>query len=348
MSLEDLEFELPKELIAYQPCPKRDHSRLMIAREDATQITQFFNIPHHLRPGDLLVLNNTKVINAKLTLNTAHEKKVTVYLDSKCSKGNWHAFAKPSRLLSVGDELRLAQEPDYKFVVLKKGEGGRIKLAFSSEAGMDIHKMLDLYGQIPLPPYIKKEVTPSDKERYQTVFSKNLGSVAAPTAGLHFTDQLLKNIADKEIEIAFITLHVGSGTFLPIKGSIETHVMHQENGFIEEKDAYLINQARANGRRVVAVGTTVLRTLEYMMHNFGEVKAGSFSTNLFIKPSFEFKIVDLLITNFHLPKSTLLLLVKAFAGENLINNAYQQAITHKMRFFSYGDAMLLYKQKPLT
>ncbi|MGC0371741.1 MAG: hypothetical protein DGJ47_000441 [Rickettsiaceae bacterium] len=337
--LEDFDFELPPELIAQEPSEKRDHSKLLVPRAiQSNEITDFYNIVDHLEKGDLMVFNNSRVINAKLSLIKNSTKEILVNLNRPIGSNKWLGFARPAKKLSTGDEFDFGE---HQVVIASKLENGEIEIEFRLK-GISIFEFLDQYGQLPLPQYIKrKEEDSSDNRRYQNVYSDPRGSVAAPTAGLHFTEDLLKVLQEKGVETEFVTLHVGAGTFLPVKtNNIEDHKMHTEWCEISEKTAEAINRAKAEGRRVILVGTTSMRTIESCAKD-GKVIAGSRETNIFITPGYKFQIADMLVTNFHLPKSTLFMLVCAFSGQNEMKSLYQYAIDNQMRFFSYGDSMLL-------
>lgn len=339
MRLSDFDFHLPQELIAQEPADRRDHSNLLVIKQPHPPTkTPFYNIIDYLNSGDVMVFNNSKVLKAKLLLEK-EGKKIEFYLNKRLPSGNWLGFAKPAKKLKEGDEVSIES---HKLIITKKLMLGETEVKFELSGGISFFEFLDRYGHIPLPPYIKRqEEKEEDQHRYQTVYGKVPGSVAAPTAGLHFTENLLKKISDKGVELASVTLHVGSGTFLPVKTeNITEHKMHSEYCEIPERSAEIINLARTEGRRVIAVGTTSVRVLEAAAKE-GRVKAGDFETNIFITPGFKFQIVDLLLTNFHLPKSTLFMLVCAFAGHEEMMELYKYAISEKMRFFSYGDAMLL-------
>lgn len=334
MKLSDFQYELPEELIAQEPSKIRDRSRLMVLdRADQTIREMVFNdIVGFFNKGDVLVLNDTRVIPARMfgTLKTGGH--VEVFLLRKLSENTWKTLVKPGKKLQIGTQFKIN---DVMATVIDRTEdGGRV-----IEFGCSENDLLGL-GNVPLPPYIHKQV--DDPERYQTVYSKNKGAVAAPTAGLHFTPELLSAIESIGVKVVKVTLHVGIGTFRPIKvDNVEDHKMDFEWFQISESVANTINQAKASGARIFACGTTVVRTLESSGSLEGIVAAGEGETDLFIKPGYKFKIVDRLITNFHLPGSTLLLLVSAFAGKDFVFGAYRQAIDHRFRFFSFGDAMMI-------
>ena len=337
MKLSNFDFELPPELIAQKPEDKRGNSNLLIALEENVIKTKFYNIINYLHKGDLLVFNNSKVVKAKLNLGN----KVTINLNRKISDNYWSAFAKPARKLYLGDEFYF---DNHKVIITKKFAMGEIIIKFELD-NISIFEFLDKYGKIPLPPYIKRsEIQKSDNERYQTIYSSVEGSVAAPTAGLHFTNEIIDKLKAKGVQIAFLTLHVGAGTFIPVKTkNINEHKMHAEYCSITSESAVIINKAKQEGRHIIAVGTTTLRTLESSYID-GKIKSGEFETDIFITPGFKFRVVDMLLTNFHFPKSTLFMLICAFAGFKEMHKLYKYAIKEKMRFFSYGDATLLYKK----
>lgn len=329
-----LNFELPEDLIAQTGIEPRDHSRLMVVPQDAPLEHRIFkDVLEHLRPGDVMVFNESRVIPARLFAKRATGGTIEVLLLREKEHKVWSAYLKPARkansTLYFGDGTIQAE-------VTGVLEDGARLLTFNE----DIKPHLADLGSLPLPPYIQQS---NIGERYQTVYAKTEGSVAAPTAGLHFTPELLARMDTLGIERHFLTLHVGAGTFKPISGNITEHVMHEEQFFISETTADAINRAKKEGRRVIAVGTTTVRALESVVQN-GEVQAGEGETRIFIHPPYRFQVPDLLITNFHLPNSTLLLLVSAFAGQAAIENAYHTAIQEKYRFYSLGDAMLLYGQ----
>lgn len=347
MKLSDFDFDLPEELIAQNPPEVRGDSRLLVVSSDGEYTTSHFShISNFLKEGDLLVFNDSKVIKAKLSLHK-DASVIDLNLNRPVTDNIWHGFTRPYKKLEEGDEFTFG---DHVIAITKKLGMGEVEVEFRLAGGAssleDIYDFLDIYGEIPLPPYIKR-LAPDvlDEDRYQTVYSDAPGSVAAPTAGLHFTDGLLFDLHKKNIEMAFVTLHVGAGTFLPVKTEdIKDHKMHYESYFLDQEAADKINKAKAEGRRVIAVGTTSMRVLESAALK-GKLQQDQGETNLFIVPGFEFKIVDALITNFHLPKSTLLMLISAFAGYDRMKEAYQFAINNRFRFFSYGDAMFLEKEK---
>jgi S-adenosylmethionine:tRNA ribosyltransferase-isomerase len=340
MKLSDFNFDLPPELIAQVPSEKRDESHLLLPSDARNEIVKFHQFVDQIQPGDLLVFNDSRVVNAQLTLQK-DSKAINVNLNKPVSENVWLGFAKPGKKLKIGDEFDF---DNHKIRIKQKFESGDIEFEFITD-NISVFDFLDIYGEVPLPQYIKRDQqSPSDLERYQTVYSKEKGSVAAATAGLHFTDELLMKISNKGAEIAFVTLHVGAGTFLPVKSeNLSEHKMHTEWCEISKETADKINLAKKEGRRVIVVGTTAMRTLESCASD-GVVIAQTLDTNIFIIPGYKFQIADMLLTNFHLPKSTLFMLVCAFAGHKEMQSLYKFAIENKMRFFSYGDAMLLTKK----
>ena len=338
MLLSDFDYYLPEELIAQQPVEIRDQSRLLVLDRDANAIThrQFYCLPEYLHAGDTLVFNDTRVIPARLIGSKADSGgKAEIFLLSRLSKNRWEALVKPGKKLRPGTMVTFGDGLSCE-ILEATDFGGRI-VRFIFEGVFE--EILDRLGETPLPPYIHAKL--ADKERYQTVYARERGSAAAPTAGLHFTEKLLTQLREKGVNMAFITLHVGLGTFRPVSvPDITTHKMHREFYTISPESADIINNTKAAGGRVVAVGTTAVRTLETVAIN-GQVQAGSGWTSIFVYPGYSFKVVDALITNFHLPKSTLLMLVSAFAGREKTLAAYSEAVSEKYRFFSFGDAMLI-------
>ncbi|MBO8136537.1 MAG: tRNA preQ1(34) S-adenosylmethionine ribosyltransferase-isomerase QueA [Desulfotomaculum sp.] len=339
----DYDYYLPEELIAQEPLNRRDQSRLMVLHRNSGVLEHrhFNEIIKFLRPGDTLVINETKVLPARLYgKRKATGAKIEVLLLKQQTGTCWEALVKPGKRAKVGDTLTFT---DGKQVLLeadiidKTEAGGRV-LEFKYTG--NFLELLDRIGTMPLPPYIKKEL--QDRDRYQTVYARKEGSAAAPTAGLHFTEELLHQVQQKGITVARLLLHVGLGTFRPVKvEDIREHKMHQEYYEVTKETADIINAAKERGNKVVAVGTTSVRTLETAAGADGKVKPGSGWTDIFIYPGYKFKCVDALITNFHLPKSTLMMLVAAFAGKDKIMKAYEEAVKEKYRFFSFGDAMLI-------
>lgn len=340
MKLSDFDFVLPPELIAQKPAEKRDESSLLLPSGKGNEIVKFHQIVDQLFPGDLLVFNDSRVVNAQLTLKK-DSKDINVNLNKPVSENIWLGFAKPRKKLKVDDEFEFS---DHKIRINNKLESGDIEFEFILK-DIGVFDFLDIYGQVPLPQYIKRnKKSPDDLERYQTVYSKEKGSVAAATAGLHFTKELIEKIRQKGIETAFVTLHVGAGTFLPVKTEdISKHKMHSEWCQISREVADKINSAKKEGRRIIIVGTTAMRTIESCATD-GIVVPKVMETSIFITPGYKFQIADMLLTNFHLPKSTLFMLVCAFAGYTEMHSLYKFAINKRMRFFSYGDAMLLNKK----
>ncbi|MGF1630749.1 MAG: tRNA preQ1(34) S-adenosylmethionine ribosyltransferase-isomerase QueA [Kiloniellaceae bacterium] len=339
MKTSDFDFDLPRELIAQRPVEPRDQARLLHVAPTLTD-GRVGDLAELLRPGDLLVTNDTKVIPARLA-GRRGAAGIEVTLHQAVASGVWKAFARPARKLAIGDRIDFA--PGFSAAVIDKGAAGEVTLAFDRCDG-NLLAALEAHGIMPLPPYIRREKSGDlrDRRDYQTIFARREGAVAAPTAGLHFTDRLLQRLQDRGIGRVNVTLHVGAGTFLPVKTEdIEAHAMHSETGEITAAAAEAVNAARAAGGRIVAVGTTSLRLLESVAAEDGKVAAFTGETALFILPGYRFRCVDLLMTNFHLPRSTLFMLVCAFAGKARMQAAYSHAITKGYRFYSYGDACLL-------
>lgn len=341
MHTNDFDFDLPEELIAQTPLEQRDSSRLLIIDHQTKEMTDshFDQIVDQLNPGDALVMNNTRVLPARL-----HGEKpdthghVELLLLKNTKEDQWEVLAKPAKRLKVGSQVSFGDGRLAATVIEELDHGGRI-VEFSY-SGIFL-EVLESLGEMPLPPYIHEKL--EDSERYQTVYAKENGSAAAPTAGLHFTEALLKKIKDKGVHLVYLTLHVGLGTFRPVSvDSVDEHEMHSEFYHLSEEAAQTLRQVKANGGRLVAVGTTSIRTLETIGTKFdGDIQADSGWTNIFIKPGYQFKVVDAFSTNFHLPKSTLVMLVSAFAGREFVLEAYQHAVDEKYRFFSFGDAMFV-------
>ena len=341
MNISDFDYELPNELIAQTPLEKRDSSRLLVLNKDNGNVTHkhFTDIIDYLKKGDVLVLNNTKVIPARL-IGEKEETGAVIEILLLKDLGNdtWECLSKPAKRLKIGTIVSFGDGSLKAEVVEKKDEGiCHVKLIYNGI----LMEILDKLGTMPLPPYIHEKL--KDQDRYQTVYAKISGSAAAPTAGLHFTENLLTEIKNKGIIVTYVTLHVGLGTFRPVEvDNILEHHMHSEYYVMDEETAEILNKAKDDGRRIVAVGTTSTRTLETIAsNNNGRFKASSGDTNIFIYPGYEFKGIDCLITNFHLPKSTLVMLVSALAGRDNILNAYKNAIDNKYRFFSFGDSMFI-------
>lgn len=340
MKTSDFYYDLPKELIAQTPLEPRDSSRLLVLdREKQTlEHKHFYDIIDYLNEGDLLVANDSRVLPARIYgIKDETGAKVEFLLLKQVANNRWETLCKPGKKARVGTKFSFGNGILRATVVDVKDDGNRI-VDFDCEE--NFFTTLDKIGQMPLPPYITAEL--KDKERYQTVYSHELGSAAAPTAGLHFTTELMDRIKAKGIKIAYVTLHVGLGTFRPVKvDDVTKHKMHSEHYEVPEETAKLINETKKNGGRVIAVGTTSCRTLESVAAMYGEIKPFEGFTDIFIYPGFEFKVLDGLITNFHLPESTLIMLVSAFAGYDFIMNAYKEAVKEKYRFFSFGDAMFI-------
>ena len=340
MKLEEFDYYLPEELIAQVPIKKRDESRLMVLDRENKTITNkvFKDIINYLEPGDCLVRNNTKVIPARLYGKKETGANVEFVLLNRIDGDIWESIVRPGNKLRPGTKV-IFGEGLLEATILDIMEGGTRKVEFKYEG--IFNEILDKIGLMPLPPYIHE--TLKEKERYQTVYAKYDGSAAAPTAGLHFTPDLLKQIEEKGVKIANVTLHVGIGTFRPVKEeNIEDHKMHTEHFYIKKEDADKINETKKAGKRVIAVGTTSCRVLETIAdENTGMVKAQESDTGIYIYPGYKFKCIDGLITNFHLPKSTLLMLVSAFSDREFVLKAYEQAVKEKYRFFSFGDAMFI-------
>ena len=337
--LDDFDFELPPARIAQTPMRPRDAARLLEIGPRLEDLT-VYDLPQRLEPGDLLVLNDTKVIPARLH-GTKGQARVQATLNLHMEANRWKVFAKPGRRLRVGETIKFGV--DFEADIIEKLPDGQIILEFHTD---DFAEALRNHGAMPLPPYIERLPSPteSDFQDYQTVYATNDGAIAAPTAGLHFTDTLFKALDSRGIEKAMVTLHVGAGTFLPVRvDQPSDHRMHAEVGGITKETAARINETRASGGRIIAVGTTSLRLLESAADDTGVVHPFNGETDIFILPGFEFKAVDLLMTNFHLPRSTLFMLVAAFAGLTRMQAAYEHAIEQKYRFYSYGDACLLHR-----
>jgi S-adenosylmethionine:tRNA ribosyltransferase-isomerase len=355
MRTADFNFALPPELIAQSPAQRRDGSRLLVLprKDGRVEHRKFLDLLDFLRAGDVLVLNNSRVIPARLRgANAKSGGKFEMLLLEENSPNDWWAMLRPGKNARAGTQiiLRNAKAEPTKIIatVTEVNAEGHRRLKFSGTP--DIRRELDLLGEIPLPPYIQREhQLPEDKERYQTVFAQAAGSVAAPTAGLHFTEQLLEEIRARGVKVCFVTLHVGLGTFAPVKAeTLAEHKMHEERFEIGEETVSAVNEAKKSGRRVIAVGTTSVRVLESVAaQNAGKLNVFDGKTNIFIFPPFRFQIVDALLTNFHLPQSTLLMLVSAFAapgeicGREMVLSVYAEAVRERYRFFSYGDAMLI-------
>lgn len=344
MNINDFDYHLPEELIAQQPADKRDFSRLLVVHRDTGEIEHkhFYDVLDYLNPGDCLVMNNSKVLPARLFGTKAETGAKVEFLLIKRLHGDvWESMVKPGKRLKPGDSVIFSE--DFRADILDYGEDGTRIVEFKYN-GIFMERLEEL-GKMPLPPYIERESVLSDKDRYQTVYCKEEGSVAAPTAGLHFTEELLEKAKAKGVKLAYVTLHVGIGTFRPVKcENIEDHQMHFEEYEITQENADIINETKAAGGRIISVGTTSTRTMESAaVEKDGKyvMEAGSDSTGIFIYPGYEFKIIDSLITNFHLPKSTLLMLISALYNREDILKVYETAVKEEYRFFSYGDAMII-------
>ena len=340
MKVEEFDYYLPEDLIAQTPIKQRDASKLMILDKKTGELVHkhFYDIIDYLNPGDTLVLNDTKVLPARLIGEKVSTKAVIEVLLLKNIEGDtWETLVKPARRIHVGDIVSFGDGLLKLTCTEVKDEGIRV---FNASFKGIFYELLDKLGTMPLPPYIHEKL--EDKDRYQTVYAKEVGSAAAPTAGLHFTEELLEKIKEKGINIVYLTLHVGLGTFRPVKvEDVTKHKMHSEFYSLSREVANILNKTRENGKRIIAVGTTSTRTLETIYQKFGTFKEDSGFTDIFIYPGKEVKSIDGLITNFHLPKSTLIMLVSAIAGRDNILNAYNIAVKEKYRFFSFGDAMFI-------
>ncbi|AZB43768.1 tRNA preQ1(34) S-adenosylmethionine ribosyltransferase-isomerase QueA [Bacillus sp. FJAT-42376] len=340
MKVELFDFELPEELIAQVPLEKRDASRLMKLDKKSGEIVHghFPDITQYLQPGDCLVLNDTRVLPARLFgMKEDTGAKIEVLLLKQTEGDTWETLIKPAKRVKAGTVITFGDGKLTATCVEEQEHGGRT-LHFSYDG--IFYEVLESLGEMPLPPYIKEQL--DDRERYQTVFSKEAGSAAAPTAGLHFTEEILNELQEKGVSIAYITLHVGLGTFRPVSAeTVEEHEMHAEFYQMTEGTARLLNETRANGGRIISVGTTSTRTLETIASSDGKFREESGWTSIFIYPGYEFKGIDGMLTNFHLPKSSLIMLVSSLAGREHVMNAYESAVKERYRFFSFGDAMLI-------
>jgi len=357
MRVDLFDFELPESSIALRPVEPRDRARMLVVRpESGLEDRSVHDLPDLLQPGDVLVLNDTKVIPSRLyglRMREDTAARVEIMLHKRESADRWRAFARPAKKLHVGDRIRFGESAESTACELvrldaeveEKGEGGDVALRFSF-SGAYLDEAIARLGELPLPPYIAGKRPTDDKDRadYQTVYAKDEGAVAAPTAGLHFTDDLFRRLDARGVSRRFVTLHVGAGTFLPVKADdTAEHRMHAEWGSVSEETARALNAARARGGRIVAVGTTSLRLLESAAREDGTIAPFSGDTAIFITPGYRFKAVDVLMTNFHLPRSTLFMLVSAFAGLERMKAAYAHAVETGYRFYSYGDASLLFR-----
>lgn len=339
MNTSDFFYDLPEELIAQTPLYPRDSSRLLVMNRNSGELNHkiFTDIIDYLNPGDCLIANNSRVLPARIFGTKETGANVEFLLLKQISQNKWETLCKPGKKAREGAEFTFGDGIMKATVVEVKEDGNRV-VDFECEG--NFYEALDKIGQMPLPPYITEKL--EDQERYQTVYSQELGSAAAPTAGLHFTEELMDRIKAKGVNIGYVTLHVGLGTFRPVKvDDVTKHKMHSEHYEIPQETAELINDTKAKGGRVIAVGTTSCRTLESVATQYGKIKACDGWTEIFIYPGYEFKVLDGLITNFHLPESTLIMLVSAFAGFDNVMNAYKTAVEEKYRFFSFGDAMAI-------
>jgi S-adenosylmethionine:tRNA ribosyltransferase-isomerase len=348
MLISEFDYRLPEELIAQAPLAERTASKMLVVNRAAQnwRDEQFKNLPDYLKKGDVVVLNNTKVFPARLVGTRENfTGKIEVFLVREIEKNIWETLARPARRMKVGTNVVFG-EGKLRAKVLEKTEEGRIVVEFEIDGDLD--EILETIGQTPLPPYIHRPKKPDeqpderDRERYQTVFARNRGAIAAPTAGLHFTPEILEEIKARGVELAEITLHVGYGTFEPVRVTdLSEHRVAPETSIISEETAETINRAKTENRRVVAIGTTTTRALESAANESGNIVAGERASNLTITPGYKFRATDALLTNFHLPQSSLLVLVSTFAGHDLTMSAYKHAVAEKYRFYSYGDCMLI-------
>lgn len=342
MLISEFDFELPEELIAQIPLEKREDSRMLFInrRENSFADEQFFHLPNFLKKGDVVVLNNTKVFPARLFGATETGARIEIFLVREIENQIWETLAKPAKRLKIGKRILFGDE--LSATVKHKTDEGRVIVEFKSDN--DFNEILETIGQTPLPPYIKRDESSldTDKNRYQTVFAKQRGAIAAPTAGLHFTPEILDEIKNLGVTIAETTLHVGYGTFEPVRvNDLSEHKVMPESCDVSEETAQILNEAKAENRRIIAIGTTTTRTLESSVDENGNISAGSRLANLTITPNYKFRVIDGLLTNFHLPQSSLLVLVSTFAGHDLAMNAYRHAVRERYRFYSYGDCMLI-------
>jgi len=340
MHIDNFNFNLPSELIATHPAEPRDSSRLLHVSKQLTD-KQFADLPNLLKPNDLLVFNNSKVIPARLFVKKGDSKiEILLHKLVKAESANtqiWEVFAKPAKKLKINDIVELG--PGFAAIVQDKLPTGNVVLQLQAE--QVVEQAINKYGAMPLPSYIKRDASSNDDTTYQTIYAKNAGSVAAPTAGLHFTDRVFKKLAEQRVNTTFLTLHVGAGTFQPVKTEdINNHTLHSEYIEVNQANVDAINKAKQAGGRIIAVGTTSLRSLESAAKAKGNIQQYTGETDIFIKPGYEFKIIDGLLTNFHLPKSSLFILIAALAGLDKVQAAYAHAIKNKYRFYSYGDCCL--------
>ena len=351
MRVDEFDFDLPEENIALRPAVPRDSARLLVVNQGAQELQDrvVSELADFLQPGDALVFNDTRVIPAQLEGVRRRGEAVAsigATLHLRESADTWRAFVRGAKKLKIGETVDFGGNT-FLAEVLEKGEGGEVVLRFNC-SGPDLDLALVTWGHVPLPPYIalKREEDEQDRQDYQTIYAREDGAVAAPTAGLHFTDRLLASLEERGVAQHFVTLHVGAGTFLPVKvDDTDDHKMHSEIGVITPETAEALNRVRSNGGRIVSVGTTSLRLLESAVTEDGEILPWSGATDIFITPGYRFKAIDALMTNFHLPRSTLFMLVSAFAGTAVMKRAYEHAISQNYRFYSYGDSSLLFPKK---
>lgn len=349
LETKDFYYDLPSELIAQTPIYPRDHSRLMVLNKNGEiENKHFYDIIDYLNPGDVLVINDSRVIPARIYGTKVREgenfvsepSKIETLLLKQLENNRWEVLLKPAKKIKMGGKIRYGDILEATVVDTVEDGNRIVEFSFDKSKHSSIYEVLDLIGNMPLPPYITEKL--EDKNRYQTVYARENGSSAAPTAGLHFTNELLEKIKEKGIKIAPVMLHVGLGTFRPVKAEkITDHIMHAEYISVSEESAKIINEAREKGGRIVAVGTTSARTLESVATEDGKIEPIAGETGIFIYPGYKFKAVDTLITNFHLPESTLIMLISALAGREKIMKAYETAVRERYRFFSFGDAMLI-------
>lgn len=341
MFITEFDFDLPDALIAQEPLEKRENSRMLAVNRDSKnwQDKHFYDFPEFLRKDDVIVLNNTKVFPARLLGQSETGANIELFLVKEIESQTWETLARPARRLKIGKKVFFGDKLTAE--VLEKTDEGRCIVKFEAEGNFD--EVLDEVGKTPLPPYIKREkdTIDKDRERYQTVFAQNRGAIAAPTAGLHFTPEILQKIKDIGVTVAEITLHVGYGTFEPVRvDNLSKHSVMPEQSEISKETAHILNQAKAENRRIIAIGTTTTRTLESSFSE-GKIQSGKRLADLTITPGYKFRVIDGILTNFHLPQSSLLVLVSTFAGHELIMKAYTHAVESKYRFYSYGDCMLI-------
>lgn len=345
MKTSDFDYILPEDLIAQRPLEQRDSSRLLCLSKTSGTITHhiFQDIYSLLKAGDRLVLNNTRVLPARLFCRKETGARIELLCAARMNDRTWKVLIKPVRRIKTGTILLVESDPLIQLIIEKNCGDGYWLVTIKSGPLSSLHELLDLYGKMPLPPYIRRHTEENDRHTYQTVYAQKDGAIAAPTAGLHFTDTLINRLHEKGIEFSYITLHVGLGTFKPIKvDDPRQHPMHREAYWLGKKAAQEISETKKQGRRVIAVGTTSVRVLEHCVANDGSISEDQGMTDLMIFPGYRFKIIDGLITNFHLPRSTLLMLVSALAGRENIRTAYESAVNLKYRFYSYGDAMFIH------